>query len=174
MRIAPELEGATSRTSWIPTGSLGIELTIFRMRRLVRGALGSPLLAETAAGIVAGSGSSVEAAERIRAFLELVVEFTPDPDGSELLKSPRYMLREIQELGRVRGDCDDVAILGAALGRAVGLPARFVLLAFVHGAPFEHVYTELLTADGWLELDTTKPHQLPSGLRIVRTAVREA
>ncbi|MGE0160724.1 MAG: transglutaminase domain-containing protein [Gemmatimonadales bacterium] len=177
---APYIDGWTPTTSWIPSGSLGIEWTVWRMRRLVADAQRSPLLVETARRIVgdnpraAGFRNSTEAAEHIRAFLEGGVRFEHDPAGTELLKPPDMMLEEIELNGQAAGDCDDVAVLGAALGRAVGLPARFRLLAFRPGAPYEHVYTELLTDGGWRELDTTKPHQLPSGLRIVRTSTREA
>lgn len=168
------LEGWTPRRTWIPAGHLGIEWTVRRMRRLVAASLGSPLLVASARNIVGRSQSSTEAAERIRAFLESGVRFTFDPRGVELLKPPDMMLEEIEQRGEAVGDCDDVAVLGAALGRAIGLPARFVLLAFAHGAPFEHVYTELLTEGGWRELDTTRPLQMPSGVQIVRTSTREA
>lgn len=168
------LEGWTPRRSWIPSGHLGIEWTVRRMRRLVNESLGSSLLATTARNIVSRSRSSTEAAERIRGFLEGSVRFAHDPRGVELLKPPDMMLEELEQLGEAVGDCDDVAVLGAALGRAIGLPARFRLLAFTRGAPFEHVYTELLTDGGWLDLDTTRPLQLPSGLEIVRTSTREA
>lgn len=164
----------SSRTSWIPGGHLGIEATVWKMRRLVARSLGAPLLLEAARNMVPGSGDSTEAALRIRAYLEDAVAFVPDPLGVELLKSPVYLLREIEARGRATGDCDDVAVLGAALGRAIGLPARFVLLAFTEGAPYEHVYTELGAGGEWVELDTTRPAQLPSGLEVVRTGIREA
>lgn len=173
MSYAPTLPDASSRRHWIPWGHLGIEFTVWHMRALVRSSLHRTLLTQRAASIVAGSVGELEAANRIREYLEERVAFVPDPLGVELLKSPVYMLREIDADGRATGDCDDVAILGAALGLAVGLPARFVLLAFTPGAPYEHVYTELQTEGGWLELDTTRPHQLPSGLHIARTGHRE-
>ncbi len=174
LSTVPDQYEATSSRLWIPGGGLGIELTVVRMRWLVRRALGRPLVLETARSLVYGSDSRLEAAERIRDYLGEHVHFVPDPLGTELLKSPRYMLREIQLSGHATGDCDDVAVLGAAFGGAVGLRARFVLLAFTERQPYEHVFTELDTGRGWLELDTTRPHQLPSGLRIVRTGFRGA
>lgn len=174
LRARSDIEGWIPRRSWIPRGDLGIEWTVRRMRQLVASSLGSPLLATTAAHIVRRSRSPAEAADRIRGFLEEAVRFEHDPRGVELLKPPDMMLEELEQRGEAVGDCDDVAVFGAALGRAIGLPARFVLLAFTHGAPFEHVYTELQTEEGWRELDTTRPHQLPSGLEIVRTSTREA
>lgn len=168
------IPNTVAREYTIPGGHAGIEATVRRMRAIVRGALRVPLLVETAADIVASAGGSTEAAERIRAWLDRHTEFVHDPVGVELIKTPRYMLQEIAHHGTARGDCDDVAVLGAALGKAVGLPARFVLLGFKEGAPFEHVYAELLTDSGWLELDTTAPAQMPPDLRIVSEGIREA
>lgn len=166
--------GSWQTRQWIPSGWLGIEATVWRMRRLARRGARDPLLRWLAASIVRQDADAGARAQAVRDFLERAVDFTQDPDGVELLKSVRYQLRELELHGRVAGDCDDVAVLGAALGMALGLPARFVLLAFTPGAPYEHVYAELLTRSGWVELDTTKPDQLPSGLEVVRHSTREA
>ena len=157
---------------WIPGGPLGIELTIYHMRRVVRESLSDPLLLATAGAIVGPSVSPSGAARGIRAWLDARVRFLPDPLGVELLRSPALLIQTIQCEGVASGDCDDVAILGAALGLAVGLPARFVLYAFEDFGLYEHVFTELETEDGWLELDTTRPDQLPADLRVARTGIR--
>lgn len=158
----------------LPSGAAAVETTVQTMRQLARAGATHPLPAETAAGIVGGAGSDVEAAEAIRAFLVEHVEFQYDPPDVELLRTPRAMLREIELHGVTEGDCDDVATLGAALGLAVGIPARFVLLSFTPAGPYEHVYAELLTHRGPVELDTTRPAQLPPGLRVYRHSYREA
>ena len=111
---------------------------------------------------------------RIRAFLAAHVRFQLDPLGVELIRTPSYLLRQIEDTGRAEGDCDDVAVLGAALGMAAGIPARYVLVGLTPGDPFEHVYAELLTAWGPVDLDTTRPAQMPPGVEVVRTARREA
>lgn len=156
---------------WIPGGALGIELTVWHMRRTVRAALGGALLNRTAAAIVDGSIDQADAARRVRTWLDRHTRFTPDPLGVELIRAPALMLRTIECEGSAVGDCDDVAVLGAALGIAAGVPARFVLLAFLDNGLYEHVYTELLTPEP-IELDTTRPAQLPPGLRIARRGTR--
>lgn len=165
--------GTVSRAFEIPWSHAGIEATVGHMRRLARAAAADPLLRETAAHIVQGESSDVGRAQAIRSFLSDHVRFQPDPSGVELIRSPRLLLEQIADRG-ARGDCDDVATLGAALGMAVGIPARFKLLGFTPAGPFEHVYTELLTSQGPVELDTTRPAQMPAGLVIRRTATREA
>jgi transglutaminase-like putative cysteine protease len=74
--------------------------------------------------------------------------------------------------GYARGDCDDVAILGAALGKAAGFPARFVLLGFGGPmAPYQHVFTEIGTRQGWMNLDVTRPRHPPIPTKIKRMAI---
>lgn len=85
------------------------------------------------------------------------LSFVPDPLGVELLATPHYLLTRVRDRQFVSGDCDDAAILGAALGKAVGLPAKFRVLAFGSPQlPFQHVYTLLLVRGRWANLDTTR------------------
>ena len=98
--------------------------------------------------------------------------FEPDPLGIELVRTPALMLGTIECQGYAVGDCDDIAVLGASLGLSVYIPARFVLLAFSDFGLYEHVYTDLLTSGGAVELDTTRPAQMPPGLTIARQGTR--
>lgn len=92
--------------------------------------------------------------------------FVRDPTGIELLHRPERLLDQIAAGGYAIGDCDDAAILGAALGKAVGFSARFVVLGFFGPrGPFSHVYTELWTGTGWRELDITRTPQRPQTTR---------
>jgi len=108
---------------------------------------------------------------RIRHWLARSFTFRPDPDGIELLQSPRVMLREWQEQGEARGDCDDAAILGAAVAHAAGFPVRFVVFGFEPGGPYGHVYAEAWDGARWVEFDVTRPFQFPSGLQVHRRLV---
>ncbi len=135
--------------------------TLQRMRRLVNVSLADPLVIETARGIVEGAGlqgrDETGKYLAIRDWLDEHLSFLPDPLGVELLSTPRYMLTRIRQAQYVSGDCDDAAILGAALGKAVGLRAKFRALGFVSPRrPFQHVYTLLLVHGRWANLDTTR------------------
>jgi transglutaminase-like putative cysteine protease len=158
---------------WIPTGDFGTLATLGHMRRLAREAVANPLVRATAVAATDGTGGKDAFAQAmaIRNWLVRNTAFLRDPNGTELLHSPRYMLAALRTLGPpLRIDCDDVAVLGAALGGAVGLRARFVVAAFFSpSAPFRHVWTELSAPWGtvvgtrWVELDTTRSGQsLPS------------
>lgn len=142
-------------------GDLGALQTLHRMRRLVNDALADPLVIETARTIVETAGvlgrDQPGKYEAIRQWMTSHLAFLPDPLGVELLSTPRYLLTRIQQAQFVSGDCDDAAILGAALGKAVGLPAKFRALSFVNQSrPFQHVYTLLLVNGRWANLDVTR------------------
>ena len=144
----------------LPSNDAGTVLTLKEMRRLSRGALRDPLLLDVAAHIVRSEKGRAAYPRRIREWISQAVRFLPDPVGVELLRAPRWMLDDIRRRGFTQGDCDDVAILSAAIGLAVGCPARFKVLGFRANGPLAHIYAELWTGRGWLEMDTTRPFQL--------------
>lgn len=88
--------------------------------------------------------------------------FTPDPLSLELLTDPTVHAQAILAKGVTFGDCDDAATLAAALGRAGGMPAKLVAVAYRPHAPLVHVYTTLRTPAGWAIIDPTLPPQGPA------------
>lgn len=142
-------------------GDLGAIQTLTKMKSLVNDALRDPLVVEQARQIVEDFGASgrdeIGKALAIHDWMENHLTFIPDPVGVELLATPHYLIQRIQRTGMVSGDCDDTAILSAALGKAVGLKAKFRAMGFRKpGAAFRHVVTYLLAAGRWVNLDTTR------------------
>lgn len=82
--------------------------------------------------------------EHIRDLLDGAVCFVEDPPGVELVRSPALMLHELTRTGCVEGDCDDLAVLAAALGVAAGFPTRFRVVGFTEDGPYGHVWTEII------------------------------
>lgn len=76
----------------------------------------------------------------------------------ELLKSPRLMIQEIQSTGRTMGDCDDIAMLGAAVMGSAGLPVRFKAVFPTPDGSFAHVFTEHQLNGAWYAFDPTVSH----------------
>jgi len=147
------------------------------MRQLARQGSVDPLVRSAAASIIRTAGPRDPASQirRVRLFLKERVQYVADPVDVELVNRPRAMLQQVKAKGRAFGDCDDVATLAAALGLAIGLPARFVAVGFDGLAgPFGHVYTEL-TGPGlkqWMRLDTTRPEvNARQGSRVWRVMV---
>lgn len=161
----------------IPAGDAGARQTLRIMRRLVRQSLAVPIVraAITSITTFAGSRDVPEQALRIKRFLEDHIRFLPDPIGVELLHTPEWMLREIQRKGIIAVDCDDAAVLGAALAMNAGIRPVFVAESyFFPGSPFQHVYTELPTPAGVVSLDVTKPYQTTAGAPVSRRFRMEA
>jgi transglutaminase-like putative cysteine protease len=149
----------TIGTTRIPGGDAGTRATLQKMRALVNRSLTDPLIVESARRLVQGlpvRDYDLYAAQ-VRGYLQEHLQFVPDPRGVEMLSTPRYLLTQIARGYVVQGDCDDAAILGAALAKAVGLRTKFRVLAFYRpDAPFSHVFALVQGRSGWLDLDTTR------------------
>lgn len=149
-----------TRAEVLPEGDEGTFTVVARMAELVRSRIAHPVVRAAAVDLankVPPQHLSGQIAA-VRKFLERRVPFLSDPSGVELLHDPVLLLEDIRERGQARGDCDDVAVLGAALGGAMGLSARFVVVGFRGpNEPFEHVWTELHDGTAWRELDVTRP-----------------
>jgi transglutaminase-like putative cysteine protease len=85
--------------------------------------------------------------------------YTPDPLGLELLTDPTTHAQAVLRRGLTFGDCDDAAAFVAALGKAGGIPAKLVAVAYRPTAPLSHVYATLRTPRGWAIVDPTIPPQ---------------
>lgn len=151
---------------WIPHGDFGVRAMVGHMKRLVREGKVSPPVRDLALSITSGvSGrSGMAQAVAIRNWLAINVDFTRDPSGAELLYTPQRLAKILTERGPpLRIDCDDVAVLAAALGASIGLRARFQLVGFLSPrAPFRHVWTELASPSGdrrWVQQDVTRASQ---------------
>lgn len=144
----------------MPDGDVGTQEAVKRMAQYVNDARANPLVRLTAVAIVrdCGGRNADCQARAIRQYLDDHLSFIRDPAGLELFHTPEWQLLQIAKKAYIAVDCDDVAILGAALGKAIGLRARFVVIGFqgLRG-PFSHIWAELLGDRGqWRELDITR------------------
>jgi transglutaminase-like putative cysteine protease len=125
-------------------------------------------------GAITGSvipPTTYDEALMLRRWLAEHFAFQPDPSGRgvfggteeiELLQDPLILLQQIQRSYVARGDCDDAAILGAALALGAPVPfsgVRFALVGVNPNEPYVHVYADVLTARGWCDLDVTRRSQ---------------
>jgi hypothetical protein len=172
------LGAVTLSTLPLPASDIGTFLTLATMRAMVYREYMSPLVRLTASDVVEGTGGqdAIDQAHAIRDFVEMHTEFLRDPDGVEMLHGPVWQIQQIRARGVVQVDCDDVAMLAAALGKAIGLVARFVAVGFDNPhAPFRHVWTELAPRDRsqWVDVDVTRDAQEFNMARIARAVARE-
>lgn len=153
---------------------MGTLRTIEYMRAAVREGIVDPLTDRTVSHILSGvlyrTPSTQVAA--IRGWVEQHSLFQRDPHGAELIRRVREQLTDIATRGAVQGDCDDAAVLAAALGKAAGFPARFVTLGFFRpGDHYRHIYAELWDGMGWREMDVFRPAMSAEPKRLMITKV---
>jgi transglutaminase-like putative cysteine protease len=153
------MQGVLNTT--IPSGDAGTFATLDYMARLASQGAVTPAVRDVAASLVQGTGRDPQLHCRLVSdWVEQHVEFLPDPSVAEALVPPGVAVGIIAARGVLQADCDDVAMLAAALGLSIGLRARFVVVAFGSpSAPFAHVWTDLSAPDGasWLTVDPTRP-----------------
>jgi hypothetical protein len=103
-----------------------------------------------AAGITPGA-SVAQIGAAVQQWTRQRIRFVRDPDGTELLLHPAYLLTTNE------GDCDDQSALVAALLMAMGLRVRFKAVARTWPEVFEHVYCQVFdgAASKWIALETT-------------------
>lgn len=152
-----------SSTSTIPFGDDGALATVEKMRQLANDATGNPNVVAFARELIYNPVPRPQpqafAARVISAWLKGVWRYVDDPINRELLVTPDAMLRQYEAEGIVTGDCDEAAILGAALGMSVGIPAVYTVVGFDDGTgQLSHVFTSLLPNGGpRITLDVTRP-----------------
>lgn len=151
----------------LPGGDLGTYVTLGAMKVMVQREYVLPVVRLTAVEIVAGLGgrNGIAQIRAIRDWLEDHVEFVRDPDRGEMIHGPAWVISQVLKHDVAYVDCDDVAMTAAALGRAVGLRARFTVVGFSSPrAPYRHIWTDLAPANQnvWVDCDITRTAQTES------------
>ncbi|MCP5101886.1 MAG: transglutaminase domain-containing protein [bacterium] len=125
------------------------------MKQQVRESLSYPTLRRLAVQITATS-QAPNLIEQVRAIDSWVrLRVTIYSEYQEVLIAPLQMIREIEETGRTVGDCDDTAMLTAALLASVGFRVRFKAVHPMPDGSYGHVFTEYFIGPGWRPIDVT-------------------
>lgn len=147
----------------IPNGSPGTSATLSLMCKLTRQAKKNPTIRELAIRLTNHLPPKDWKAEvgAIRDFVRSNIRYTRDIRGVETLQAP------IQTLRLRAGDCDDMAMLTAALLEAIHHPTRFTAIGFSPNH-YAHVFPETKIGPHWFSVETTEPVPLgwrPNGIR---------
>jgi hypothetical protein len=140
-------------------GDTAISTTIRVMQHLVLGPEGvrSPEVRIAAIEAARGSQRGMSEIESVFSWVKNNIEFRGE--NAEFLQTPKVTLQ------LKAGDCDDHAVLTAALLRSLGFTVRFNTVAAVPSAPsqFSHVYVEVKErrSGKWIPLDTTVARSYP-------------
>jgi hypothetical protein len=115
------------------------------MQGIARSRSAHPLVRQLALKVLAGaqiqSHDFLDEAKALADFVQENVRYVRDPNGVEQLHDPVYMIGEISK-GTAQGDCDDQALLLAALLLAIGAQPFFAIVRYngSNGA-YNHIYT---------------------------------
>jgi hypothetical protein len=156
----------TAALSEIPPGAPGTVATVDAMERAVAQGLRDPEVVLYAQDLVRHVPERDRVAEATAIFdaVRETLRYTNDPLGVELVKTPTFILREIERHGRATLDCDDASVWLATLLRAVGMQTRFKVIRASRASPgeFTHVFVEALIHGRWQPLDPIA-RQYPAG-----------
>jgi hypothetical protein len=153
----PTPNPATFRRMRISPGSRGTNETLEKMAELAVEGSTDPWFVAFARGEVRECGSRdhlCEAAALLR-WVKGHVPYRHDPQFMEWIQSPGWTA-----FVEGQGDCDDFAILIAAMALSVGLQAKFRAVALNKQNPTEytHVYPMIeVPGKGWLAADAVPP-----------------
>lgn len=76
----------------------------------------------------------------------------------ETLVAPEFMLMNLDNNGKITGDCDDITTLQGAIYKCLGIPIRFTAIRTKRGDPnYDHVFAEIKNSNAWIPYDLTLP-----------------
>ena len=88
-------------------------------------------------------------------FVTHTFPYQLDPINYELFIHPRRMVEDYYQ-GRLHsGDCDDHALLNAALLGSIGYKTRIILVDNGRSGEINHALSQVETKIGWVDVDTT-------------------
>jgi hypothetical protein len=155
--IQPKLTPVKTSLHGIPKGYLGTRKTLEHIQVLVHQGAKDFFVRQKAIDILLEKRVSPKNyLGEINALFEWVqrnVRYTKDPFRVEVLHTARRLL-ELRA-----GDCDDMAILLAAMLESIGHPTRLVITGPDPRRPrlFSHIYLEVHHRGDWIPLDATMP-----------------
>lgn len=151
-----EFDAATGRAKItrivrLPRGRRGTKATLEMMRRAAIAGMNTASVRALAVFIVAQVQEKnwIEEARAVRAWVADAVRYVRDLTGAETLQSAELTLKTRA------GDCDDQAVLVAALLASIGHSVRFRAISLQPGK-FAHVYCEAYLAGRWQSVETTE------------------
>lgn len=131
----------TLRAVDLPPGDAGTLETLNQMGHLVReGIEREPRLHALAQRLAAGGRSTAERLTAVYDWLAASYRFKDDTRGYEHIRGVSDQLDQLQRDGVIAADCDDLAIMGAAILRAMGLASGFGVIAASVTGPYKHVF----------------------------------
>lgn len=178
MKISVQSWAGEGELGSLPPGEDGTAATIAAMQAAVDDALTDPVSARLLEQFETRRmprDPELNVGQRVFFMLKPAFKFFRDPEGVELLRTPSYLALQTLFLtpgsGRVGADCDDLAMLGAALLARAGKKPVLVTVGRRQGGRFEHVLFGIQERGRVMYLDpqeTELPGLMPYNVKKVR------
>lgn len=149
---------------YIPPTTAGVRQSLATMAVLARRDSVDVDVVTLAHSLLSAAGGPRYVVQKIRAWLSAQWREVPDPEGVELLRTPASEVRQYLLGSGMSGDCDDIAMVAATLGIALGIRVRYVAVSFGPSLVPSHVYAELQSPApgvGWFDVDILRPEGPP-------------
>jgi hypothetical protein len=79
-------------------------------------------------------------------------------ERDEVLRDVPFMVNDLQTIGRMEGDCDDMCIMCCAMLKASGVASRMTAIKSESPFEFDHVFSEARIGTNWIPVDPTVPY----------------
>jgi transglutaminase-like putative cysteine protease len=148
-----------------------IQATIGGMRAMVDDAVLNGQVVQRVAKSIAASAPQFDKAAQISAlynWLAAHVRFSRDTFPTEHLRHPEQLIEEIQADGAAGADCDDLAMLAAALLRSMGFNAIFVVAGRSELGRFEHVFPAFIDGTTIVPMDVQQREPVGTWPAVIR------
>jgi len=136
----------------LPDGEAGVRATLNIMRAIKNAYKKLPSTRNLAISIIRDlpQKSFVRQIHLLHEYVRDRISYVRDIAGVETVQTPDVTLN------LRAGDCDDKAVLLAALLESIGHPTRFVAIGTSEDH-YSHVFVETKVGSKWLALDPTEP-----------------
>jgi transglutaminase-like putative cysteine protease len=82
-------------------------------------------------------------------------------EDEEIIRTPEFMLNDLEQSGNIEGDCDDISTFTASLTKAMNFPTRLTGIMTHPVNEYNHVFSEVRIGTEWLPIDLTVPLGTP-------------
>jgi len=133
-----------TKLSTLPNGVAGNLATVDFMIQMARERSRHPLVRELALRILqhyrVKSQDYYNEARAIGDYIHKNVRYVRDIHNVETVHDPLTLIDQMIK-GKAQGDCDDMALLIAALLLSIGHQPYFAIVKYIEGETYQHIYT---------------------------------
>lgn len=155
MYLAPSIQPPRARIINLGAGPGAIDRFLAELQRFKSSPAEIPRVRSLAQDLVrdVAPNDELEEVRRIWQYVRDAVRYLKDVRSVDTLQSPRTTLDVLQ------GDCDDKALLLAAMLESIGYATRFAVSATIAKGTYNHVYVEAFIPrlGKWVPLESSVP-----------------